>query len=68
MYIDHVVTSIDGIYYDINGVYSRENETIRKLSDNELPVVEQWRFTNMHFIPDCEECEFPILVEELRKT
>lgn len=69
-WFDHVVIKIDGLYYDILGEFKKENsryEFIRPLKNSDLKTVENWRFTNVHFIPDCEECDFPILVDELRK-
>lgn len=69
-WIDHVVTEIEGLFYDIQGVFNPEAskyEFVRPLKTSELPLVETWRFTNMHYIPNCEECEFPVLASEFRK-
>ncbi len=58
---DHIVTMIDGIYYDINGVNDGEYYS---LTDDDFNLVEKWSFSkkNMLKISECPVCEEPIVV------
>ena len=57
---DHIVTMIDGIYYDINGINKGEYYS---LTLEDLKLVEKWSFSkkNMLQIGECLVCEEPIL-------
>lgn len=65
--MEHIVTEIDSVLYDINGVFNikdfdrtRKFTFMRALEKKDLEEVEKWSFGERHYIPDCEECELAI--------
>ena len=58
---DHIVTEIDGVYYDINGV---NNGEYYSLTDYDFDLVEKWSFSKQRMlqIGECPVCEEPIVV------
>lgn len=63
----HVVTEINGVYYDINGIFEMNKtrfDHIKPLENNELEMVEKWSFSRNYFLSkECPVCEEPILIE-----
>jgi hypothetical protein len=62
---DHVVTEINGEYYDIRGMIdSKFKDLYIKLTDDDLELVESWSFheNNLLMITECPVCDEPICV------
>lgn len=61
---NHVVTSINGILYDITGVANYPKEKFRPVKASEIKMVKSWSFekTNMLQIGECPVCEEPLTV------
>ena len=58
---NHVVTCIDGINYDINGV---NEEPVADLTQPDLELASNWSFsrTKMLSLGECKVCEEPFLI------
>lgn len=56
----HVVTKIDGILYDINGVFEPgfRFPLVVPMNDKDITKAEKWSFSNNYFFLDCEECPY----------
>lgn len=60
--LNHVITEIDGVFYDITGEVSCAD--FRPLTYSDSKMVNSWSFkrTMSLSIGECPECEEPILV------
>jgi len=60
---NHIVTKINGRYYDITGDVKG---VFSKVKENLLPTIEGWSFYNNNVLAICEcpYCEEPIIYEE----
>lgn len=58
---DHVITKIDGLFYDILGLVS-DFETYEPLKKSELKLVAGWNFgkNNLLKLTECPACDEPI--------
>ena len=51
---DHVITEIDGRFYDITGeVTPNQYKECRKLTKDDLKTVEKWSFSKKYFFCSC---------------
>ena len=60
--LDHVITKVNGLFYDITGEVCCDG--FRPLINSDLELVSRWSFkrTMSLSIGECRECEEPILV------
>ena len=59
---DHIITRYRGRFYDVYCIVDCL-DSYRKLSLNEIPVVEKWSFhkNNLLVLDECPNCEEPLL-------
>lgn len=58
---DHVVTKIDGNYYDITGCVKGKYRPLR--NEKDIKLCEGWSFSNDYFLTkECTNCEEPFLI------
>lgn len=67
---EHVITEIDGLFYDITGKvnlleYGMEYSEFRKATDNDIRIAENWGFGRHKLMigEDCPNCGEEILIE-----
>jgi hypothetical protein len=60
---EHVVSLIDGRYYDITG---EVNEFYEPMTPAEIKEAETWSFSRTQFLSlgECAHCEEPLLIEQ----
>lgn len=63
---NHVITKIDDLYYDINGVVELSNiKEIETVDNDDLEELERWSFYKNYFLGmECPYCEEIIIYEE----
>lgn len=59
---NHIVTKIEGKFYDINGIVIERENMYSPLREHDLPMVRKWSFKKNHLlkITDCPNCDEPI--------
>lgn len=59
---NHVVTKINGIYYDIKGIYTGE---VLPIIESDIKEIESWSFSRTMSLSlgECPVCEEPIKIK-----
>lgn len=64
---NHIITRIDGLYYDITGIVNHKKYSHLDQDQDDFKKVQEWSFrrNNLLLLTECPFCENPITVKDL---